>query len=204
MKKMWQWLPVIGVVFFWFILPTQAQVDGGEAAVPSEFKWPRAIETPQAKIVIYQPQFEDFSDDRLQSRLAASVQRAGKKEPEFGAVWVESRMETDRDERTVRLVAIENVRSRFPNATPEEEQWFADVLKREIPKWDIVLSMDQLIAGLETEQTRVKAEQALNNDPPKILYVNKPAALVLVDGQLSLPYVQYFHPVAIVNSIFGK
>lgn len=65
----------------------------------------------------------------------------------FGAVWMETGIETNRDERTVHLVGIENVRSRFPHATADQEKWFADVLKRGIPKWDIILSVDQIIAG---------------------------------------------------------
>jgi hypothetical protein len=183
-------------------LPTFAQIDGGEAAVPSELKWPRVIETPQAKIVIFQPQLEDFTENRLNSRFAASVQGKDMKEPEFGAVWVEARIETQRDERTVHLVAIENVRARFPNATPKKEQWFADVLRREIPKWDIVLSIDQLIAGLEVEKARMKTEQALKNDPPKILYVNKPATLVLVDGKPILEPIEKTGLMAVINTPF--
>ena len=202
MKKIWKRLPVIFMVFFWLTLPAHAQMNGGDGAVPSALKWPRIIETPQAKIVIYQPQLEDFSGNRLASRFAASFQATGMKEPEFGAVWIEARLETQRDQRTVHLVAIENVRSRFPNATPKQEKWFNDVLKREIPKWDIVLSIDQLIAGLEVEQERLKTEQALNNDPPKILYENKPAVLVLVDGNPILKPIENTALMAVINTPF--
>lgn len=202
MKNIWKRLPVIFVIFFGLTLAAYAQMDGGEGTVPAELKWPRVIETPQAKIVIYQPQLEDFTGNRLSSRFAASVQGKDMKEPAFGAVWMEARLETQRDDRTVRLVAIENVRSRFPDATPEKEQWFADVLKREIPKWDIVLSIDQLVAGLEMEQARMKTEQALNDDPPEILYVNKPAVLVLVDGNPILKPIEKTELMAVINTPF--
>lgn len=202
MRKTGKRLPFLLGIFFWLTLPLYAQVDVRGTAIPTDFEWPRIIETPEAKIVIYQPQLEDFSGNRLFCRLAASVQGPELKTPEFGAVWMEARLETQRDERTAHLVAIENVESRFPSATPESEEWFADVLKREIPKWNIVLSTDQLIAGLEVEQDRLKTEQALNNAPPKILYVNKPASLVLVDGEPILKPIGKTELMAVVNTPF--
>jgi hypothetical protein len=201
MKKAWKYLLPLCAVFFWLALPAHAQMDN-EASVPSELKWPRAIETPEAKIVIYQPQLEDFTDNRVQARFAASVQGEEMEDPVFGAVWLEALIETQRDERTVHLLAIKNVRSRFPNSTSKKEKWFADVLKREIPKWNIVLSIDQLVASLEMEEERVKTEQALNNTPPKILYVNEPAALVLVDGQPILKPIAKTELMAVINTPF--
>ncbi|MBT8341541.1 MAG: carbohydrate-binding family V/XII [Desulfatitalea sp.] len=202
MKRLLELMSAIFLVFLCFILPSYAQTADGETAVPSELKWPRVIETSEAKIVIYQPQLENFSENRIQSRFAASVQGKNKEEPVFGAVWMEARIETNRDERMVRLVAIENVRSRFPDATAEQEQWFADVLSLEIPKWNIVLSIDQLVTGLEVEQDRLKTEQALNNDPPEIIYVDKPAALVIVDGDPILKSIENTELMAVINTPF--
>lgn len=202
MKKIQRLWPVIFAVFFCCTLPALAQTDDGEAAVPSELIWPRLIETAEANIVIYQPQLEGVSENLLQSRFAASVQGKNQDNPSFGAVWVEARIAADRDERTVRLVAIETVRSRFPDATPEQEQWFADILRSEIPKWDIVLSMDQLVAGLEMEQDRLKTEQDLNDEPPEIIYVDKPAALVVVDGDPILAPIENTELMAVINTPF--
>jgi len=202
MQKSLKFLSVIFLAFLMFGLPAPAQVKDGESAVPSELKWPRVIETSQAKIVIYQPQLEDLSENDLKSRFAASVQKIDGGTPRFGAVWLNARIETNRDKRTVHLVAIEDVQSRFPDATPEQERWFADVLKEEIPKWDIVLSLDQLITGLEMEQARVKTEQALNNDPPEIIYVNKPASLVMVDGDPILKPIENTDLMAVINTPF--
>ncbi len=127
-----------------------AQEDNKAGQIPPELNWPKVINTPEATITIYQPQLESFEGNRLTSRFATSLQSSEREEPVFGAVWVEAGMETQRDERMVRLISIETVRSRFPNAKPEEEKWFADVLKKEIPSWDISLSIDQIVAGLDS------------------------------------------------------
>lgn len=43
-------------------------------------------------------------------------------------------VETDRDARIVRLVSLETVQSRFPNATPEQKAAFAAILKKHVPE----------------------------------------------------------------------
>ena len=43
--------------------------------------WPREIDTAKGKIVIYQPQVDTFSGDKLTSRAAVSVTPTGKGEP---------------------------------------------------------------------------------------------------------------------------
>jgi hypothetical protein len=202
MQKMLKLFWAVLAVFICFTPGTYSQTEESEAAVPSELIWPRDIETPEAKIIIYQPQLEDLSENRLHARFAASVQKTGAEEPVFGAVWMNALIDTDRDERTVRLVSIENVESRFPGATPEQEQWFESVLKQEIPKWDIVLSLDQLITSLEMEQVRIKTEQELNNKPPKIIYVKKPAFLVLVDGEPILKPIENSDLMTVINTPF--
>lgn len=199
MKKFWILLPML-FALFWMALPAAAQTDPAETGMPAEFQWPRAIETAEAKIILYQPQLEAFEGNHLRSRFAASVQSPRMEAPEFGAVWVESRLEVNRDDRTARMVAVEDVQSRFPNATAESEQWFADVLKKEIPTWDIVLSLDQIVAELEAAKEQLKTEQALNDTPPDIIYSEKPAVLVLVDGDPILKPIENTDLMAVINT----
>ena len=179
MGKKWTLLLSIAVLFCFVF---SAVAEESATGVPSELTWPREIVTPEATITIYQPQLEEFDGNKLTSRFAASVQSSKMKEPAFGAVWVEARVETDRDKRAVKLISLETVNTRFPNAKPEEEKWFVDILKKEIPTWNITLSLDQLLAGLEASQAREKKEQDLNNKPPDIIYIEQPATLVLLDG----------------------
>ena len=202
MKNIWKCLFIQWVVSLGFTLPLLAQIDTPPGNIPPELQWPRVIETPQVKVVIYQPQMEGFNDNRLYSRFAASVQKNDQEEPVFGAVWMEARMETQRDTRTVHLVGIEEVKPRFPEATPEQEQWFANLLKEEIPQWNIVLSFDQLVAELEMEAERIQTEQALNNNPPEILYVDQPAVLVMVDGDPILQPIENTELMAVINTPF--
>ena len=52
-------------------------------------------------IVIYQPQVEVFTDNRLAARAAVSVKtEATGSTPVFGAIWIEAKLDTNRDTRT--------------------------------------------------------------------------------------------------------
>ena len=76
------------------------------ANVP-EIGWPRAIEAAEGEIVIYQPQLDSLEGDKLTGRAAVSVALTGSEEPVFGVIRFESRMETDRDARTMRIVDLD-------------------------------------------------------------------------------------------------
>ena len=79
-----------------FVAMGAALCIAAETAAP---KWPREIDTPEAKIVMYQPQLESFEGNRLTGRAAVAVTPRGRTEPVFGAVWIDARVSTDRDNR---------------------------------------------------------------------------------------------------------
>jgi hypothetical protein len=122
-------------------------------AVAQEVGWPREIDLPAGKIVIYQPQVDTFENNDLTARSAVSVTPAGKTDPVFGAVWFEARLQTDRDTRMVNILELDVPQVRFPNTTPEKEQELAKVLKEEIPKWDLSFSLDRLLTMLDLTES---------------------------------------------------
>jgi len=173
-----------------------------EAAAPQALEWPREIKVPEATILIYQPQLEKFEGNLLESRFAASVQTPAMTEAVFGAVWTKARVETDREARLLKLVSLETVRSRFPNATAEEEQAFSAILKQHVPQWDLPMSLDRILAGLEVAKRRQVVEKKLANEPPRIIHVERPAILVMLDGQPILEPIDNSTLMAVVNTPF--
>ena len=91
-----------------------------------EIGWPREIDHPEAKVIIYQPQLDSFKGNDLEARAAVSV--TGKKSgvPVFGAAWFKARVEIDRDARFIHVLEIEVPRVRFPEATPVVSLWWVD------------------------------------------------------------------------------
>jgi hypothetical protein len=85
-------------------------------AQESKDKWPKRLEHPKGTVVMYQPQLEDFKDDKLTARAAVSVKKKEWKAPVFGAMWLAAKVAVDRD---TRMATIDDVRSRrpFPEAS---------------------------------------------------------------------------------------
>ena len=152
------------------------------AAWAVEEGWPREMETQEGVVRMYQPQIESFSGASLEARAAVSVTPpGGEGGPEFGAVWIEARVDTDRDNRIVTVREIRVPQVRFPDATDEQRDQLARFLEREIPKWEISMSLDRLVAdlGMGAEDLTTPG---LRHDPPVILHSTEPAILVLIDG----------------------
>ena len=60
----------------------------GRPALAAQDPWPKRFEHPKGTVVMYQPQREDFKDDKLAARAAVSVKTKEMKAPVFGAVWL--------------------------------------------------------------------------------------------------------------------
>ncbi len=152
--------------------------------------------------MIYQPQVETLQGDRLTARAAVSVKTKEQDEPAFGAVWITSRLETDRDARMVDVLDMAVPRVRFPDSTPEQEAQLSRILEAEMPKWDLSLSLDRLLANLEEiEKERVAAEN-LETAPPRIIFSTQPSMLVMIDGEPKLTKVEGTKLMRVVNTPF--
>ncbi len=143
--------------------------------------WPRTIAHADATVVIYQPQVDRFDGDELEGRVAVAVTAAGSTEPEFGAVWLTARVETDRDARLVRVVDVKVENLRLPDASDDARQQLGTLLESEVPRLEIVMDLDLLLADLA--EAAPSGVDGLRNDPPTIIVRQQPAVLILVDGE---------------------
>ena len=148
-----------------------------------EIGWPRTLEHLKGKITIYQPQVDSFENNIIEGRFAVSVILKGETEPVFGAVWYKARVETDRDTRMVNILDVKIPRTRFPDSAPEHEKELSEFLEKEIPKWNMNISLDRLLAGLDLAEKERTAAENLKNDPPKIFIEYDPSLLDFIDGE---------------------
>jgi hypothetical protein len=178
----------------------------GAGPAPQEVEndaWPKTIEMPEGRVVIYQPELESFEGDDLSGRAAVSVtseQTGG--EPVFGVVWIDARVETDRDERTVSVIDVRVPAVRFPDSEPEQEEAFSAFLERRIPELDITLSLDRVLTALALLERDREQEEKLSGLAPTILVRNDPTVLVQLDGEPILEQVEGTDVMAVVNTPF--
>jgi len=144
--------------------------------------WPREIVIANGVIVIYQPQPETLEDNLLKFRAAVGVEIEGN-DPVFGAVWFEARLETDRSERTALITDLKVVDVRFPSQDPTKLKGLSDLLETAIPRSDLPIEMDELIATLELAETQARTSQTINTDPPVMLFTEEPTVLIMIDGE---------------------
>jgi hypothetical protein len=89
-----------------FLLAAVLSLIVGGGVLAADPGWPRVINAPDGKIVVYEPQIESLDGNVLKGRGAVSLTPKGKTEPVFGAIWFESRIEIDRDSRTVDVLEM--------------------------------------------------------------------------------------------------
>ncbi len=159
----------------------------GEWASPAPaIEWPREIDAPGGRIVLYQPQPESFKGDRLAARAAVSVTPKGEAEPVFGAIWFDALVSTDRVARTVTIVRMEIPRVRFAGAGPGRERMLADAIKGRLPSTEITFPLDNLLAGLDLAEKEELAVDRISMAPPKVVFSTAPAVLLVIDGKPEL------------------
>ncbi len=163
--------------------------------------WPKVINNPSAKIVVYQPQLESFTDDHLAARAAVSVTQP-KKDAVFGAVWFDAQVAVDRSTRIVTLLETKVTEAKFPNATADQIASLESIIEKEIPNWGTQLSYDELVALLQVAHTAEAESEKLNNTPPEIIFRTTPSVLVTIDGDPIVKDVPNSKLKSVVNTPF--
>lgn len=147
----------------------------------SELTWPREMTSTKNKVTLYQPQLEKFEGNDLEARMAISIKTKG--DLVFGAVWLKSIVSTDLEERTVTLENIKVSKINFPGLTdPEKIKSYSTILENELDSWNIVMSLDRLIASMADIENNRSQSANLNNNPPAIYFRTTPSQLISIDG----------------------
>jgi len=157
-----------------------AQAPAPQAAAPSN-SWPRVIAVENGSVEIFQPQIESFQGDVLAARAAVAWTPKGRP-PAFGVVWVEAWASIDKVAGDVGLEQVKVKRVRFANLSKEQEAQGRAILEREIPTWDLHLPLLELQAGIAVNEEEMQSSSALDFTPPRMVFSQDPAVLLLFDG----------------------
>jgi len=150
----------------------------------SNITYPKEISLSTGEIItIYQPQPETFSGNKITGRSALSIRKKSNDEPIFGAVFYEATISTDKATRIAQVETLKITNSKFPGIEDQAElERLISEIETEVPKWDMQISLDALVATIKNDNEGSGSDQ-FKNDPPKIYYRNKPTTLVIIDGE---------------------
>jgi hypothetical protein len=164
--------------------------------------WPREIEIKEGVVVLYQPQPEKLEGNILKGRAAVSVEMTSRDQPVFGAIWFSAELRIDRSDRTAYMVDLDVDNIRIPEEDQDKAGALAALLEREIPKMNIPISMDNLLATLEVVDARASAAEQINTKPPKIVFSTEPAVLIPLDGKPQIREIEGSSIRRVINTPF--
>ncbi len=145
--------------------------------------WPQEISGEEGTIVVYQPQPESLSGNVLTGRAAISLELADGSAPIFGAMWFTAKLDTDSDTDVATVRDIRVSRVSWPDSKDAGEQRFTQVVESAVPGSGFEISLERLSASLETAGLEQKSLAELKTDPPKIIFSQSLAVLLMYDGE---------------------
>jgi len=195
-------LSTLGLFALGFLFSLPACSAGATKQSIDDPGWPIVIERDGRLVKIYQLQPESLTGDRLTGRAAVEVTREGGTEPQYGTLWIDARISTDRDARAVTLLDAQVDSIKFPGATPEVQEELAKIVRAELPQEHPTFSLDELITTLDPAVQAEPMASDLRNEPPHIVFVTKPTALVTIDGKPVLRDIEKSKLQRVINTAF--
>jgi len=183
------------------ILSVNSFADEG-AGSKVEQQWPKEINNAGGELTIYQPQLESLKKNKVIFRAAVSVKLNGEKEPIFGAVWLTSRLSTDRETRMATLEDIKVNRIKFPDGYKDKLESLTSIIKSGFLNKDIEISLDRLHAMLEFAEKEEAVSKDFIMKPPEIIFTTNPAVLVSIDGEPKLQPVKGKKLMRVINATY--
>jgi len=163
-----------------------AQAPGSEAPPPASAvtpdPWPKSATTNGTTFTMYQPQPDSWDDYTYKAHAVVRVVPAGSKEPQFGAIEMTAYTIVDRPNRVVYIESITITKATFPSAPANAPAWQAEI-QSIASAGPATMSLDRLQQALAIEGAERKSRMvAVENTPPRIVFTQRAAALVLVHG----------------------
>ncbi len=159
--------------------------------------WPRQMVRSGGKLIIYQPQVDDWKNFLdLTWRAAFELTPAGGKAI-VGAATFEGTTDVNTDTHMVTIYGLQVLNTYFPGQDPATTVRLDQLLRSFLPPI-VNISLDRIVAYMPKPQS-VKTV-TLKNDPPFIFVSYTPAILLGVDGEPVLAEIEHTDLKFVVNT----
>ena len=172
---------------------------GLSPALAQDGGWPRTVDLDGGTVTIYEPQVDEMSDDFVRFRAALAYREKPGDEPVFGAGWFESGLQVDRSSGTAHPVGLKVSQTRFP-VEADVQTRLSEAMAQPGFASNFVFSLDELEASRKMVQAEADAAGSISTDPPRIMYRDKPALLVSIDGDPVLRPIEDSGFEAVINT----
>jgi hypothetical protein len=142
--------------------------------------WPREKYSNGTRLIIYQPQVDDWKNFQdLSWRMAIALTPKTGKEV-VGVVEMKGHTDIDNVAKVAVITNPEVTRAYFPSLDAAAAEKMGQLFKTFVPS-TVTVSLHRLIASTPKKETPVGVQ--LNNDPPKIFVGYRQSTLLNVDGE---------------------
>lgn len=147
--------------------------------------WPRTITKPGGKVVLYQPQIDDWKNYQLvDGRMAFTVTPTGG-QSHVGVVTVQMKSVVNMDDHTVLLSDPKVTSISFPSLDQATTAKMDELMKTFLnPSATMTISLERLAASVK--KTKTPPVASVKNDPPEIFVSLQPAILLMVNGPATM------------------
>ena len=144
--------------------------------------WPRAYETGKGRMVLYQPQFTDWTDFRtIEALVAAEYVKAADAQPVFGVIGLKGDTSYDEDADEIVITNITISSLDFSSLSRDELTALSVETGKLLPTGPIIVPESRVTASM-AEQKRMTDVPGLKADPPQIFVSTTSALLLQTDG----------------------
>jgi len=150
------------------------------AALAQDPGWPRQIVKPTGKLIIYQPQVDNWSNfTSITWRQAFQLTPTAGKQV-VGAISFSGTTSVDNETRMVLFYDINVLNTYFPSLPPASVPQMDQLVRTFVPPY-VNISLDRVVAYVPKPDNLKTVE--LNNSPPLIFVSYTPAILLGIDGE---------------------
>jgi hypothetical protein len=177
-------LSVIGIIIFVSLVIWPAYGLSAQSGNSTDLGWPRVFQAADGTTdTVFQPQLDSWDGFTLKAYAAVAVQQPGDRQPLYGVAYLTAHTIVDKNDRVVNFSDLAITGVQFPSAPGRESSILAE-LRRTWPQQMRSVSLDRLEASISVvkEQKKVKA-LPIKNIPPRIIFSQRPAVLVYIDGE---------------------
>ena len=179
------------------ITPLTAKAATANANSAGDPGWPREHVRDGNKLIVYQPQVDDWKNfQELSWRMAISLTPKGGKEV-VGVVEMKGHTDIDNVAKVAIITNPEITGAYFPSLDQATKEKMEQVFKTFVPPTTSI-SLYRLIASTPKKETPAGVQ--LNNDPPKIFVSYRPSILLSVNGEPVLSEVPKTNLKFVVNT----
>lgn len=149
--------------------------------------WPRVFKQDGNQLTIYQPQVDSWDGYKtIHFRCAVAVTPASDKRDYYGIAEASADTAVDFATRTV-VTRNHRRELRFPDLPSDKAAKLRQMADKILPmRASVTVSLDRVLAYLDTENASAQKAVQVDMQPPRIFYSSTPAILVIFMGEPEL------------------